>query len=208
QQGGKQGQHHQEANQVLGGPWSIAYGNGAIVLGHIPGHILKILDHLPGQDQQKEEEGVHKDPGLEIPIVHEQYKKGGNGQGGRDQVAHKGNPFELVGIEPDPKNIGRKEQHRPKGDITGHKDRQKIEDEIGGQLKALGHQTVQHALGRLVDQILLGIVKVVDDIATCDDQGRGRDDQKEVQIENDLSQGYVRGKNIDGGQVLRSEEHT
>src|SRR5690606_68845 len=150
QQGGKQGQHHQEANQVLGGPWSIAYGNGAIVLGHIPGHILKILDHLPGQDQQKEEEGVHKDPGLEIPIVHEQYKKGGNGQGGRDQVAHKGDPFELVGIEPDPKNIGRKEQHRPKGDITGHKDRQKIEDEIGGQLKALGHQTVQHALGRLV----------------------------------------------------------
>src|SRR5690606_1136868 len=112
-----------------------------------------------------------------------------------------------MGIKPDSKDIGRKEQHRPKGDITGHEDRQKIEDEIGRQLKALGHQTVQHALGRLIDQILFCIVKVIDDVATCDHQGRGRDDQKKVQVKDDLPQGNVRGKNIDGGQVLGQGDH-
>tara|TARA_E500000318_G_scaffold50065_1_gene46890 strand:+ start:2979 stop:3317 length:339 start_codon:yes stop_codon:yes gene_type:complete len=109
---------------------------------------------------------VHKYDRLKIPIVYKHHEEWSYRQSGGYQITHKGYTFKLMRIEPNAKNIGREEQHRPKRNITRRKNGQKVEDKIGDQLKALAHQTVQHALGGFVYQVLFRIVKIVDDVPT------------------------------------------
>ncbi len=52
---------------------------------------------------------MHKNHGLKITIVHKYHKKRCDGQGGGNQISDERDPFELVGVYPNAKNIGRKE---------------------------------------------------------------------------------------------------
>ena len=150
---------------------------------------------------------MHKDDGLKILVIHKDHKEGRNGQQGRNQVAKKRNAFELMRIDPNAKNIGRKEQHRFKTYRTRGKNRRKIQQEVGRQFKALTDQTVQHAFSRFIDQVFLGVVKVIDDVPCGNDQGGAKNDNKQQRIEKHLPQGNVRGQNVDGRQVLRQGDH-
>jgi hypothetical protein len=143
-------------------------------LGDIPGNIFQIFDQFPRQYQQKEEHRMYKNDGFKVLVVHKNRKKRGYCQGSRYKVPKKRNLLEFVGVKPYTENIGRKEKHCPKRNITGRKNGQKIQNEIGGQFKSLAHQAVQHGLSGLVNQILFRIVKIIDNVA-CGDYENGSD---------------------------------
>ena len=150
---------------------------------------------------------MHKDDGLKILVIHKDHKEGRNGQKGRNQVAKKRNAFELMRIDPNAKNISRKEQHRFKTYRARGKNRRKIQQKVGCQFKALTDQTVQHAFGGFIDQVFFCIIKIIDDVPSGDDQSGTKNDNKQQRIEQDLPQGNVRGQNVDGRQVLRQGDH-
>jgi hypothetical protein len=114
---------------------------------------------------------MDKNYGIKILIIHKNCKKWGYGQGGRNKIAQKRYFLQLMGIKPDAKNIGRKEYNSLKRNITGKKNRKKIQNKIGGEFGPLTYQTVQHTLSGLVDQVLFRIVKIINDIASGYDQG-------------------------------------
>src|SRR5690554_1729342 len=106
--------------------------------------------------------------------MHENCEKGNSGQNCSGDISNEWIFLQFMGIEPQHKNIDGKEQYGFKGNIARKNDRKEIEHKIGREFGALAHQSIEHCLPWTVDQILLTVIKTVDNITAGNCGGRGQ----------------------------------
>jgi hypothetical protein len=116
---------------------------------------------------------MHKDHQVEILIINEYRKKWYHGQCRGYEIPYERVFLQFVRIEPYSENVEREENNCFKGNIAGKYHRNEIQYEIGAEFGTLTHQTIQHGLAGTVDEILLTVVKTIDDIPSCNGRGRG-----------------------------------
>lgn len=111
---------------------------------------------------------MYKNDNFEIAIMNENREKRYHCKNSCRNISYKRVFFKLVGIKPKEKNINREKEHGFKRHIASENDRQKIEYEVSRQLCMLTYKSIQHGFSRSINQVLLTVIKAIDNITTSD----------------------------------------
>lgn len=211
----KNGQQAQSRNHAFGNRFAVNDRNRLVIIGQIAFDVLKILDNFADQKQQIQERRMRENnSGFDfIRIVqflfveiNQDAEERENGEETGRQISDNRVFLEFVRIEPDQENIHRKEQqHAPRNEKCNERDK-KVEREIHIQFGALAHQAVEHGFARPVDQILFGIVKIIDNVARSNRQARCEHKNKYIGVEQDFHRAGAFGRqDKNRRQILRND---
>lgn len=212
---GENREQAQRRNDAFGNVFAVHDGNRLVMVGKIAGDVFQIFGDFAYQKQQVQKRGMcENDPGFDFVgivqflfvEVNQDAEKRENGQQRGGQIPDDRVFLELVRVEPDQENIHRKEQNHTPGNKNRNQDDQKVERKIHIQFGALAHQSVEHGFVRTVNQVFLGIVKIVDDVTRSDRQARSQNEDEHIGIQQDLHRTRAFGRqNENRRQVLRQD---